>query len=87
MDRFGPQKTKQAQQSTMHTYSGSHAANTNSPASSAHALALNWLEGHSRILHFWLERLVSENGDMHLIETLHDQDTWLRERLATLDQT
>lgn len=42
-------------------------------------LARNWLEGHSRIMNLWLERLVSENGDAVLIDTLHRQSEWLRE--------
>lgn len=53
------------------------------PAQSKHesqtdVLALNWLEGHARIIGFWLERLVSENGDRGLIETLHRQSQWLQ---------
>lgn len=49
------------------------------------ALALNWLEGHSRIMGFWLDRLVAENGDIGLIDTLHRQSAWLQsmqDRLA-----
>lgn len=40
-------------------------------------LALNWLEGHHAIMGFWLDRLVSENGDIMLIDTLHRQCAWL----------
>lgn len=43
------------------------------------ALALNWLEGHMRIMNFWLDRLVSENGDESLIDTLHRQSCWLQQ--------
>lgn len=42
-------------------------------------LALDWLEGHMRIMGFWMDRLVSENGDAALIDTLHRQSTWLQQ--------
>ena len=54
-------------------------------ASASEALALNWLEGHTRILGFWLDRLVAENADIALIDTLHRQSAWLQimqDRLA-----
>ena len=47
--------------------------------SQADTLALNWLEGHMRIMGFWMDRLVSENGDELLINTLHRQSRWLQE--------
>lgn len=46
--------------------------------STTEALALNWLEGHARIMSFWLDRLVAENGDIGLIDTLHKQSAWLQ---------
>lgn len=46
-------------------------------ARTSEMLALNWLEGHTRILGFWLDRLVAENADIALIDTLHRQSAWL----------
>lgn len=54
-------------------------------AGTTEALALNWLEGHARIMGFWLDRLVAENADSALIDTLHKQSAWLQsmqDRLA-----
>jgi len=53
--------------------------NATAPTSPADVLALNWLEGHMRIMSFWLDRLVSENGDEVLIDTLHRQTCWLQQ--------
>lgn len=57
---------------------GGYTASEPSASSTTEALALNWLEGHSRIMAFWLERLVAENGDIGLIDTLHEQSAWLQ---------
>lgn len=64
---------------------GQDAARCHSGAGTTEALALNWLEGHARIMGFWLDRLVAENADIGLIDTLHRQSAWLQsmqDRLA-----
>jgi|GEM_PF-436975 len=67
-----------------------HTASTQakqSPVSgTSDALALNWLEGHLRIMGFWMERLVSENGDAALIDTLHRQSKWLEQMTRQLGE-
>lgn len=55
------------------------ARETTDDRSATEQLALNWLEGHGRIMGFWLERLVAENGDVGLIDTLDRQSRWLRD--------
>lgn len=41
------------------------------------ALALDWMESHVRIMAFWEDRLVADNGDPALIDMLHRQAAWL----------
>jgi len=59
-------------------------ARQNASNGASHALALNWLEGHLRIMGFWMERLVSENGDTALIDALHRQSKWLEQMTQKL---
>jgi len=59
-------------------------ASANTSHGPTDALALDWLEGHMRIMGFWMERLVSENGDEALIDTLHRQSQWLQQMTARL---
>lgn len=54
--------------------------------SRAEALTLNWLEGHARIMSLWLDRLVSENGDIGLIDTVHKQNQWLQQMTFRLSK-
>lgn len=73
---------------TPHTANMPHSApkpeRQSAPCGASDALALNWLEGHLRIMGFWIERLVSENGDAALIDTLHHQSKWLEQMTQRL---
>ena len=65
---------------------GKNTPDQNKELSQTDMLALNWLEGHMRIMGFWMDRLVSENGDTRLIDTLHRQSRWLQQMTATLSK-
>ncbi len=48
------------------------------------ALAVDWMSNHARIMTFWEDRLVADNADMALIETVHKQAEWLNMMLCNL---
>jgi len=38
---------------------------------------LDWMETHSRIMGFWLDRLIAEGDESDIVSMLHRQQSWL----------
>jgi len=38
---------------------------------------MDWMETHSRIMGFWLERLIAEGGDQDMVAMIDRQRNWL----------
>lgn len=38
---------------------------------------LDWMETHSRIMGFWLDRLIEDGDDGEVVTMLHRQQSWL----------
>ena len=38
---------------------------------------LDWMETHSRVMGFWLDRLIAEGDESEMVSMLHRQQSWL----------
>ena len=38
---------------------------------------LDWMETHSRIMGFWLDRLIDDGDEGDVVTMLHQQQSWL----------
>lgn len=46
-------------------------------ASGGHEALLDWMETHSRIMGFWLDRLIADGDEGDVVTMLHRQHAWL----------
>lgn len=42
-----------------------------------HGVLADWMETHTRILGFWMDRLIEDGDSEDLVSMLHRQHTWL----------
>jgi len=51
-----------------------------------HDLLKDWMDSHTRVLGFWLDRLVEEGDEADLISMVHRQHAWLCLMQARLER-
>lgn len=47
------------------------------PTTARREALLDWMETHSRIMGFWLDRLIEDGDDGEFVTMLHRQQSWL----------
>jgi len=53
------------------------AAQTEMPEGMRHEALRDWMETHTRILGFWMDRLIEDGDSEDIVSMLHRQQSWL----------
>lgn len=52
-------------------------AQTEMPEGMRHEALRDWMETHTRILGFWMDRLIEDGDSEDIVSMLHRQQSWL----------